>query len=104
MVAAAMIDRLLHHAEVLTLTGGSYRTRARRELLAKNRAGRLDLRWPDTVIDSRHRSQQSQAPGRSAGGPAATNPCAGSLLLDEIAGVLARRDRSGESSRNNDDS
>jgi DNA replication protein DnaC len=36
-VAAAMIDRLVHHAEVLTLTGDSYRTRARRELLAKDR-------------------------------------------------------------------
>lgn len=33
VVAAAMIDRLVHHAEVLTLTGDSYRTRARRELL-----------------------------------------------------------------------
>ncbi|WP_339121489.1 ATP-binding protein [Pseudonocardia sp. D17] len=32
-----MIDRLVHHAEVLTLTGDSYRTRARRELLAKDR-------------------------------------------------------------------
>ncbi len=30
-----MIDRLVHHAEVLTLTGDSYRTRQRRELLAK---------------------------------------------------------------------
>ncbi|MFE1874746.1 ATP-binding protein [Streptomyces sp. NPDC059496] len=36
----AMIDRLLHHAEVLTLTGDSYRTRQRREFLAKDRAGR----------------------------------------------------------------
>ena len=34
-VAAAMIDRLVHHAEVLTLTGDSYRTRQRRQLLAK---------------------------------------------------------------------
>ena len=35
-----MIDRLVHHAEVLTLTGDSYRTRARRDLIAKdNRAG-----------------------------------------------------------------
>jgi DNA replication protein DnaC len=41
VVAAAMIDRLVHHAEVLTLTGDSYRTRQRRELLAKeNRAAR----------------------------------------------------------------
>ena len=41
VVAAAMIDRLVHHAEVLTLTGDSYRTRQRRELLAKeNRASR----------------------------------------------------------------
>ncbi|AZI66043.1 hypothetical protein EHW12_33975 (plasmid) [Rhodococcus sp. NJ-530] len=40
VVAAAMIDRLVHHAEVLTLTGDSYRTRQRRELLSKNnRAG-----------------------------------------------------------------
>jgi DNA replication protein DnaC len=39
-VAATMIDRLVHHAEVLTLTGDSYRTLARRELLAKdNRTG-----------------------------------------------------------------
>ena len=37
VVAAAMIDRLVHHAEVLTLAGESYRTRARRELLAKDR-------------------------------------------------------------------
>jgi DNA replication protein DnaC len=36
VVAAAMIDRLVHHAEVLTLTGDSYRTRSRRELLKKN--------------------------------------------------------------------
>ena len=28
-----MIDRLVHHAKVLTLAGDSYRTRARRELL-----------------------------------------------------------------------
>ncbi|RSM37838.1 AAA family ATPase [Amycolatopsis balhimycina DSM 5908] len=33
VVAAAMIDRLVHHAEVLTLTGDSYRTRQRRNLL-----------------------------------------------------------------------
>lgn len=36
VVAAAMIDRLVHHAEVLTLTGDSYRTRQRRELLGKD--------------------------------------------------------------------
>jgi hypothetical protein len=30
-------NRLVDHAEVLTLTGDSYRTRARRELLAKDR-------------------------------------------------------------------
>jgi DNA replication protein DnaC len=34
IVAAAMIDRLVHHAEVLT-TGDSYRTRHRRKLLAR---------------------------------------------------------------------
>ena len=34
VVAAAMIDRLVHHAEVISLTGSSYRTRSRRELLA----------------------------------------------------------------------
>lgn len=32
-----MIDRLVHHAEVLTLSGDSYRTRSRRELLGKDR-------------------------------------------------------------------
>lgn len=37
VIAAAMIDRLVHHAEVLALSGESYRTRARRELLAKDR-------------------------------------------------------------------
>lgn len=31
-----MIGRLVHHAEVLTLSGDSYRTRTRRELLGKN--------------------------------------------------------------------
>lgn len=36
VIAAAMIDRLVHHAEVLTLAGESYRTRARRELLTKD--------------------------------------------------------------------
>lgn len=35
VVAAAMINRLVQHAEVLTLTGDSYRTRQRRQLLAK---------------------------------------------------------------------
>jgi DNA replication protein DnaC len=29
VVAAAMIDRLVHHAEVIPLKGGSYRTRNR---------------------------------------------------------------------------
>jgi len=37
VVAAAMIDRLVHHAEDLTLASDSFRTRARRELLTKNR-------------------------------------------------------------------
>jgi DNA replication protein DnaC len=37
VAATAMIDRLVHHAEVLTLTGDSYRTRAHRDLLAKDR-------------------------------------------------------------------
>ena len=36
-MTVAAIDRLVHHAEVLTLAGDSYRTRARRELLAKER-------------------------------------------------------------------
>ncbi|SFY48756.1 Insertion sequence putative ATP-binding protein [Streptomyces sp. F-1] len=40
VVAAVMTDRLVHHAEVLTLTGDSRRIRARRELLTKDRAGR----------------------------------------------------------------
>lgn len=37
-VVVAMIDRLVHHAEVLTLTCDSYRTRQRRELLTKKTA------------------------------------------------------------------
>ncbi|TDH17957.1 hypothetical protein EJ571_24830 [Mycobacteroides franklinii] len=37
-MTAALIDRLVHHhAEVLPLAGTSYRTRARCELLAKDR-------------------------------------------------------------------
>ncbi|WP_205709586.1 IS21-like element helper ATPase IstB [Kineococcus siccus] len=36
VVAAALIDRLVHHAEVITLGGESYRTRARRDLLARD--------------------------------------------------------------------
>jgi DNA replication protein DnaC len=35
IVAAAMIDSLVHHAEVVTLTGDSYCTRSRREMLAR---------------------------------------------------------------------
>jgi DNA replication protein DnaC len=37
VVAAAVIDRLVHHAEVLALSGESYRTRARREPPAEDR-------------------------------------------------------------------
>nr|WP_240630856.1 ATP-binding protein [Mycolicibacterium sp. GF69] len=33
--SCGQIDRLMHHAEVLTLTGDSYRTRQRRQLLVK---------------------------------------------------------------------
>lgn len=36
VVAEAMIDRIVHHTEVPTLTGDPDHTRARRELLAKN--------------------------------------------------------------------
>lgn len=39
IIAAAMIDRLVHHAEVLTLDGDSYRTRQRQDLLAKQDRG-----------------------------------------------------------------
>jgi hypothetical protein len=35
--AGAREHRLVHHAEVMTLTGDSYRIRERRELLAKDR-------------------------------------------------------------------
>jgi len=57
VVAAAMIDRLVHHAEVLTLTGDSYRTRQRRELLIKqNRAERAwqPSRWLSGLRGSAH--------------------------------------------------
>jgi DNA replication protein DnaC len=40
IAAAAMIDRLVHHAEVITLTGDSYRTRSRPELLRQGAPGR----------------------------------------------------------------
>jgi hypothetical protein len=42
VAAADLIDRRVRHAEVCTLTGDSYRTRARRELLAKGRT----TDWP----------------------------------------------------------
>lgn len=35
-VASAMIDRLVHHAEVLPMDGESYRTRTRREMLSES--------------------------------------------------------------------
>ena len=37
-LVAVMIDRLVHNADVLTPSCDSYRTRARREILAKDRA------------------------------------------------------------------
>ena len=49
VVAAAMIDRLVHHAEVLTLTGDSYRTRQRRDLLAKHNCAAHDWATPVPV-------------------------------------------------------
>lgn len=33
IIAAALIDRLVHHAEVITITGDSYRTKTRRDLV-----------------------------------------------------------------------
>ena len=33
VVAAALIDRLVHHAEVITIDGDSYRTKSRRQLV-----------------------------------------------------------------------
>jgi len=38
-VAAAILDRLLHHATVLSITGDSYRMRGHRAKLAQLRAG-----------------------------------------------------------------
>ena len=37
IVAAALIDRLVHHAEVITINGDSYRTKTRRELVRTNK-------------------------------------------------------------------
>ena len=48
MAAAVMIDRLVHHAEVITLTGDSYRTRARRKLLARDRPRATRTTLPTT--------------------------------------------------------
>lgn len=33
VVAAALTDRLVHHAEVITIDGDSYRTKTRRQLV-----------------------------------------------------------------------
>ena len=44
IVAATMVDRLVHHAEVLTLDGQSYRTKTRRHLIsaqANNQRGQF---------------------------------------------------------------
>jgi hypothetical protein len=43
VVAAAMIDRLVHHAEILSLKGDSYRLRDR------DLGGRLPAREPETA-------------------------------------------------------
>ena len=48
MAVAVMIDRLVHHAEVITLTGGSHRTRARRELLARDPTAATRTTLPTT--------------------------------------------------------
>ncbi len=47
-----MIDRLVHHAEVLTLAGDSYRTRQRDELLAKQTRTDRDRRTVQGGQDS----------------------------------------------------
>ncbi|PWJ42451.1 IstB-like ATP binding protein, partial [Quadrisphaera granulorum] len=41
VVAAAMIDRLVHHAEVIALSGESYRTRARRAAISADPAAAM---------------------------------------------------------------
>jgi hypothetical protein len=43
-----MIDRLVHHADVITLTGDSYRTRSRRELLRLGVPGRDQMHQKPT--------------------------------------------------------
>jgi hypothetical protein len=60
IVAAAMIDRLAHHAEVITLTGDSYSTRSRRELLARVSPGRDQIDQKPTsgsIFDRRQGSR-----------------------------------------------
>jgi DNA replication protein DnaC len=52
IAAAAMIDRLVHHAEVITLAGDSYRTRARRELLARDPAATHRTTPPASTPDT----------------------------------------------------
>ncbi len=42
VVAVAILDRLLHHATVLSIDGDSYRMRAHRERLAELRKGVVD--------------------------------------------------------------
>lgn len=42
-VVAALIDRLVHHAEVITLDGRSYRTRTRRESDEQNRIKKIAI-------------------------------------------------------------
>ena len=52
MVAAAMLDRLLHRSVVLNITGESYRMRAHRARAANSRRGRRPMTTPPSRDDA----------------------------------------------------
>jgi hypothetical protein len=49
-VAAAILDRLLHHATVLSITGDSYRMRRHRDAIASPRPHRAPTRWGIPIV------------------------------------------------------
>ena len=62
VAAAAMIDRLVHHAEVLTLTGDSYRTRARRRPTRQRQLRQPDL-TPTVGRETLRQTRATFSPG-----------------------------------------
>ncbi len=61
MAATAMIDRLIHHAEILSLKGDSYRLRGK----DLGRVGKFESQYLTGSVSFDGHSQISQQTGRS---------------------------------------